>query len=85
MNAGGVLTKAGMLWDVRQGYRDWKKQGLYLDSPEGLLRIEKGSGMHSVSSPNGCRIVDSVLRGDPYANSSQIYTWLVIDICEPKT
>jgi len=84
MSAAGVLTKAGMLWDVHQGRGYWKKQGLYLDSPKGLLRVEEGSGVHSIISPDGCRILDSILRGDLYKTSLQVYTWLVIDICMDK-
>ena len=84
MSAAGVLTKAGMLWDVHQGRGHWKKQGFYLDSPSGLLRIEEGSGVRSIISPDGCRIMDSVLRGDPYKTLPQTYTWLVIDICTEK-
>ncbi len=84
ISAVGVLTKAGMLWDIHQSRGDWKKQGLYLDSQQGLLRIEEGSGVRSIISPDGCRIVDSILRGDPYKTLPQIYTWLVIDICMEK-
>ena len=84
ISAAGALTKAGTLWDVHQSRGIWKKQGLYLDSPKGLLRIEEGSGVRSITSPDGCRIVDSILRGDPYKTFPQIYTWLVIDICMEK-
>ena len=82
--AGGVLTKAGMLWDVHQDRGDWRKQGIYLESNGVLLRIEEGSGVYSSVSPNGCRVIDSVLRGDPYKPQQQKYIWLVIDICKDK-
>lgn len=84
MSAGGVLTKAGMLWDVHQGYGDWKKQGLYLDTTEGLLRVEVGRGTNATVSPNGCRVIDSVIRENPYGKLPHIYTWLVIDLCKTK-
>lgn len=82
--AGATRTKAGMLWDVHQANGFWKKQGFYLDTLEGLLRIESGRGVYAIVSPNGCRIVDSVVRGDPYRKGPAAHTWLVIDICNLK-
>lgn len=79
---GGVMTRAGMLWDVHQDQGDWKKQGLFLATSNGLLRIEEGSGIYSIVSPNGCRVVDNVLRGDPYRPAQHTYIWLVIDVCQ---
>lgn len=84
MDAGGVLTKAGMLWTVHQGYGDWKKQGLYLDTASGLMRIDSGRGGDSIVSPDGCRVMDIVLREDPYGKLPRNYTWLVIDFCGGK-
>ncbi len=79
-----TATKAGMLWDVHQGKGFWKKQGLYLSTAEGLLKIESGRGVYALTSPNGCRIIDSVVRGNPYQNDSNPYTWLIIDVCKLK-
>jgi len=84
MAASVTATKAGMLWDVHQGGGFWKKQGLYLETPGSLLRIESGRGVYAVVSPNGCRIVDSIVRGDPFRASTNAYIWLVIDVCKPE-
>lgn len=79
---GGVLTKAGMVWDAHQDRGAWKKQGIFLDSENGLIRIEEGSGTYSIVSPNGCRVIDNIVRGDPYRFLPQVNIWMVIDICE---
>ena len=84
MVTAGAITKMGMLWDVHQGYGDWRKQGLYLDRPEGLERVDIGRGTHSIVSPDGCRAFDLVLRDDPYGKLPRNYDWLVIDFCKVK-
>lgn len=84
MAANVTPTKAGMLWDVHQGSGYWKKQGLYLEIPKNLLRIETGRGVYAVVSPDGCRIVDSVVRGDTSRANTNAYIWLVIDVCNLK-
>lgn len=80
----GTLTKKGMLWDVHMQKDFWRKQGLYLETKEGLLRIEEGQGISPIVSPDGCRIIDSVVRGDLYKTFRQLDTWLVIDLCKEK-
>ncbi len=84
VEAVSMPTKAGIIWDVRHRNGAWKKQGIYLDSPEGLLRIEEGSGVRAKISPNGCRIMDGIQRENPRKKSPQIYKWMVIDICMEK-
>ncbi len=84
MAANAIGTRAGILWDVHQGNGHWKKQGFYLETSGRLLKVENGRGVYAVVSPDGCRIVDSVVRGDPYRTGSKPYTWLVIDICNLK-
>lgn len=84
MDAGGVLTKAGMLWNVHQGYGDWAKQGLFLDAESGLMRVDIGRGGDAIVSPDGCRVMDIVLRENPYGKSHRNYIWLVIDFCVDK-
>ncbi len=84
VDAVSTPTKAGIIWDVHHRNGAWKKQGIYLASPEGLLRIEEGSGVRAKVSPDGCRVMDSILRANPHKKKPQIYKWMVIDICMEK-
>ena len=84
MDAIGVLTKAGMLWTVHHGYGDWKKQGLYLDTTGGLMRVDIGVGADSIVSPDGCKVMDVILREDPFGKFPRAYVWLIVDFCKGK-
>lgn len=79
-----ILTKAGLIWDVYQTYKFWHKNGLYLDTKDGLLRIEEGHGSNALVSPNGCRIMDSISRGDTWSSPGKKGIFLIIDVCTLK-
>jgi hypothetical protein len=65
VKAQAVGTKAGMLWAAFSETKKWAKHGLYLETKNELLRIEEGGiGLETVISPNGCRVLTYVERGD---------------------
>ncbi len=84
MDANGVLTKAGMLWNVSHDSKAWKKQGQYLDTPTGLVRVDLGRGGNPIVSPDGCRVMDTLSRENLLGKLSLNYSWLVIDLCKDK-
>lgn len=74
-------SRAGIVWGIQQGRRSWRKQGIYLQSKNTLLRIEDGySSSFLKSSPNGCRIHAAGVRGDPYSDHAKPFD-IVIDLC----
>lgn len=79
---GGFGTRLGALWVIKGKRSKWRKQGLYLESDEGLLRIEDGSGYDAKASPNGCRILASVQKGDPWARKLEKGGRMIIDLCK---
>lgn len=82
MVATGTPTKAGVLWDVHQDFGYWKKQGLYLSTSERLLRVDRGRGSGQLVSPNGCKVLDTVTRDDPFSKISNNNILLIIDLCK---
>lgn len=80
----GILTKAGLLWDVHQTYKFWRKQGLYLETTEGLIRIEEGQGVDAIVSPDGCRVMDSIARKNLFLNPGKRDIFMIIDVCQVK-
>lgn len=76
-------SRPGIVWAVQQPTGFWRKQGLFLQTREDLLRIEKGkpAGFHQ-SSPDGCKISSSVYREDPDGPDWRKTTDIVIDLCK---
>jgi hypothetical protein len=63
-----IRTKLGILWVLNSFSKKWRKHGLYLETKNGLLRIEEGrGGIGTYISPNGCRVLSFVERGDTTA------------------
>ena len=80
----GYGTRLGMVWGVKGKYGKWRKQGIFLESAEGLLRIEDGgSPIGILVSPNGCRILAPLQRGNPWAKNPQKDSAMFIDLCKP--
>lgn len=74
-------SRKGIVWSIQQNRREWRKQGIYLQTAEALLRIEDGYPMSFLkTSPDGCRIHSSGIRGDFYALHNQPFN-VVIDLC----
>ena len=76
-------TKSGMLWATLSETKKWAKHGLYLETKNELLRIEDGGiGLETVISPNGCRVLTYVERGDITAiKRTGQKGHMVIDLC----
>ncbi len=81
-SAGGFSARPGMIWVVQQGSGYWRKQGLYLETGKELIRIEAGNGSSPIkTSPDGCRMFVSLMRGDLFSNRNTYHS-AVIDVCE---
>jgi hypothetical protein len=80
-------TKAGMLWATISETKNWAKHGLYLQTKKELLRIEEGGiGLETVISPNGCRVLTYVERGDiTAAKRTGQKGHMLIDLCNTET
>ncbi len=75
-------SRKGIVWRIQQNRWNWRKQGIYLQSDEGLLRIEDGHPFSFLqTSPDGCRIHTSGVRGDFYSHDNQRFN-VVIDLCK---
>lgn len=79
----GYGTKLGVLWTVASFSKKWRNQGIYLETNKGLIRIEEGeAGLGIVISPNGCRILSFVERGETYAKKrTGPMGHMLIDLC----
>jgi hypothetical protein len=79
----GYGTKLGVLWTVASFSKKWRNQGIYLETNKGLIRIEEGeAGLGIVISPNGCRILSFVERGETYAKKrTGPMGHILIDLC----
>ena len=73
----------GPVWCIKAKFGKWRKQGLFLESAEGLLRIEDGAGLGARASANGCRILAFVQKGDFWAKKREKAGAMIIDICKP--
>lgn len=73
----------GIVWTVQQPTGYWRKQGIFLQTGDSLLRIETGypSGFHE-SSPDGCKITAQIHRGDPMGDDWRQNTDIVINLCK---
>lgn len=61
-------VRPGNVWTFKGLVGYWRRQGLYMQSEAGLIRVDDGewSIPDALSvSPNGCRIVASRIAGDP--------------------
>jgi hypothetical protein len=76
-------TKLGVLWVLASFSTKWRKHGLYLETKNGLLRVEEGQGgFKTVISPNGCRVLTFVERGDTTAKKrTGPMGYMLIDLC----
>ncbi len=73
----------GLVWSVQQKTGYWRKQGIFLQTDLELLRIEEGEpDYHIKSSPDGCKVHASVIRGDPYKGVGRKPMNIVIDLCK---
>ena len=83
VNAQAYGTKRGMLWATLSETKKWAKHGLYLQTKNELLRIEEGGiGLETVISPNGCRVLTYVERGDiTKINRTGQKGHMLIDLC----
>jgi len=80
-SASAFSSRAGVIWAVKQGYRYWKKQGLYLQRDNEIIRIEAGEGNSNFhTSENGCMVFVGVTRGDPFELSVKSES-IIIDVC----
>jgi hypothetical protein len=60
-----VASKPGMLWTFRTQAGFWPKQGLYFESPVGLVRVDDHAILTTPAvSPDGCKLLYGRTRGD---------------------
>jgi hypothetical protein len=72
----------GVLWAfaARTGY--WRKQGMYLQADEGLLRIDEGINPVRIEvSPDGCRVASFNRKWDASRPGGPPFRLVVIDLC----
>jgi hypothetical protein len=81
--ATSYVTRVGMLWGVQLWGHYWRKQGIFLQTNEGLLRIEVGRHRGPIMiSPNGCMVNVDVVRGDFSRAAPRSQISVVINVCE---
>lgn len=78
-------TAAGVLWVVYANTGYWQKQGMYLETPAGLQRIDEGTnGTEIEVSPDGCRVASYNRKWDSSARGGPSPRLLVIDLCSSE-
>ncbi|MFM2204132.1 MAG: hypothetical protein RLZZ605_1096 [Bacteroidota bacterium] len=77
-------TRLGILWAPNNIESAWQKYGIYLETENKLIKIEEGRvGPNSVTSPNGCRFLAYIRRGDQRAKFFVARSgYMVIDLCK---
>jgi len=81
--AASYASRVGMLWGVEQHSYYWRKQGIFLQTNEGLLRIEAGRhGGPMKISPDGCMVYDQVVRGNSYKPAMGSAIRVVTNVCK---
>ena len=77
-------TRLGILWAPNNIESAWQKYGIYLETENKLIKIEEGRvGPNSVISPNGCRFLAYIRRGDQRAKFFVARSgYMVIDLCK---
>lgn len=81
--ATGYVTRVGMLWGVQQHDHFWRKQGIYLQTQKGLLRIESGRHEGPIKiSPDGCMVQARVTRDNSFKPAMRAAIRLVINVCK---
>ena len=77
-------TRLGILWAPNNIQNAWQKYGIYLETENKLLKIEEGRvSPKSVISPNGCRFLAYIRRGDQRAKIFVARSgYMVIDLCK---
>jgi hypothetical protein len=48
------------------------------------MRVDIGVGADSIVSPDGCKVMDVILREDPFGKFPRAYVWLIVDFCKGK-
>jgi len=82
-HATGYATRIGMLWGVQQQSNYFRKQGIFLHTDKGLLRVEVGRHEGPIKiSPDGCMFHAQVMRGDAYRAAEGSQTRVVINVCK---
>jgi hypothetical protein len=82
-HATGYAARIGMLWGVQQQHHYWRKQGIFLQTNKGLLRIEVGRHEGPIKiSPNGCMVHAQVVRGDSSKAAPRSQIRVVINVCK---
>jgi hypothetical protein len=75
-------TIAGVLWPFRANTGYWRKQGMYLQADEGLLRIDEGINPVRIEvSPDGCRVASFNRKWDASRPGGPPFRLMVIDLC----
>ena len=81
--ATSYVTRVGMLWGVQQHDYFWRKQGIYLQTQKGLLRIESGRHEGPIKiSPDGCMVQARVTRDNSFKPAMRAAIRLVINVCK---
>lgn len=81
--ATSYASRVGMLWGVQQHSYYWRKQGIFLQTNNGLLRIEAGRHTGRIQlSPDGCMVLTKVVRGDYYRASPGSQIRVIINVCK---
>ncbi len=83
------MTRGGMVWEMQPKTGFFRRQGLYLQRPDGeVLRIDDGYALDwTAVSPSGCKMLIGRWEGDTsHLISAQERgartNHIVIDICE---
>jgi len=81
--AASYASRAGMLWGVEQHSYYWRKQGIFLQTNERLLRIEAGRHTGPIQiSPDGCLVQAQVTRDNSFKPAMGAAIRVVINVCK---
>src|SRR5262249_18341114 len=84
-----LMTRSGMVWSMRAKTGFFKRQGLYLQRPDGaVLRIDDAYPVDwQTVSPSGCKLLVGRWEGDTSRliaakERGARINYIVIDVCE---
>lgn len=81
--AASYASRVGMLWGVQQHGYYWRKQGIFLQTNERLLRIEAGRHSGPIEiSPDGCMVQAQVTRDNAFKPAMGSAIRVVINVCK---